>query len=74
MYKAMLANELTALYESPEPGRIFAYMPGLAALESGWLIATMGQGGLRVVDLPSLKRNPRGRVSCLAGHPVDFRR
>ena len=52
MCKILLANELTALYESPEPGRIFAYTPGLAALESGWLIATMDQGGPRVVDLP----------------------
>ena len=69
----LLTNEFTTLYESPEPGRIFAYTPGLAALENGWLIATMEQEGLRVVDLPSLKGNPRGGVSYLAGHPVDFR-
>ena len=31
----MLANELTALYESPEPGRIFAYTPGLADRYNG---------------------------------------
>ena len=55
MYKILLANEFTALYESPEPGRVFAYTPGLAALESGRLIATMDQGGPGVVDLPGPK-------------------
>ena len=59
MYKILLANDLTALYESPEPGRIFAYKPGLGALESGWLIATMDQGVPKVVDLPG-PRETRG--------------
>ena len=64
------ANEFTALYDSPEPGRIFAYTPGLATLESGWLIATMDQGGgIGLLIYPVLgKLEERGlmlsRASC----------
>lgn len=55
----LLASDYVAVYESPNPDKVFAYSPGLARLESGRLVATMDQGihgdpeklaGAKVVD------------------------
>ena len=51
----LLADEFVAVYESPDPARIYAYTPGLARLESGRLVATVDQGGPGVADLPGPK-------------------
>ena len=52
MCKILLANELTALYESPEPGRIFAYTPRVGCVGERLADRYNGPGGPRVVDLP----------------------
>jgi len=40
-----LAQEYVAVFESPDPQRVFAYSPGIARLESGRLVATLDLGG-----------------------------
>lgn len=50
-----LAQEHVALYESPDPERIWAYSPGLARLASGRLVATLDLGGPGVRALPGPK-------------------
>ena len=56
MYKVpLLANEFVTVYESPDPGRVYAYTPGIVRLKRGRLVATMDQGGPGVIDLPGPK-------------------
>ena len=50
-----LANDFTAVYESADAQRIYAYSPGLARLPGGRLVATMDQGGPGVAELPGPK-------------------
>lgn len=50
-----LADEYVAVYESPDPGRVFCYTPGLCRLDSGRLVATLDLGGPGVKDLPGIK-------------------
>jgi len=40
-----LADEPIVVLESPDPGRVFAYSPGIARLDSGRLVATLDLGG-----------------------------
>ena len=56
----ILANDAVAIYESPDPNRIFAYSPGLAVLPSGRLVATMDQGGPGMKD-PDVPQTPEGK-------------
>ncbi len=44
-----------AIYRSPDPKTVWAYSPGICALPSGRLIATMDQGGPGVKNLPGEK-------------------
>ncbi len=55
MHRVLLTNESTTVYESPDPGRIYAYTPGIVRLPGGRLVATMDQGGPGVIDLPGPK-------------------
>lgn len=52
---AMLANDFVTVYESPNPERIIGGTPGLARLGNGRLVATVGQMGPGVGDLPGVK-------------------
>jgi hypothetical protein len=40
-----LAPEYVALYESPDPQRIFSYSPGIVRLDRRRLVATIDIGG-----------------------------
>ena len=40
-----LAPDYVTVFESPDPGRVFAYSPGIARLDSGRLVATLDLGG-----------------------------
>ena len=51
----MLANDFVTVYESPDPGNVYAYTPGLVRLPSGRLVASMDQGGPGVLELPGVK-------------------
>ncbi len=47
-----LADEFVTLAESPYPGEVFCYSPGICRLASGRLVATMDYGGKGVGKLP----------------------
>jgi hypothetical protein len=47
-----LADEYVAVYESPDPQRLYAYSPGLARLPGGRLVATLDLGGPGAAELP----------------------
>ncbi|MBL9124083.1 MAG: hypothetical protein JNG90_10660 [Planctomycetaceae bacterium] len=50
-----LADDFVVVYESPDPGKVFCYTPGLCRLASGRLVATLDLGGPGVAALPGLK-------------------
>lgn len=50
-----LANDYVVVFESPDPGKVFCYTPGICRLESGRLIATLDLGGPGVASLPGPK-------------------
>ncbi len=58
-----LAQDYVAVYESPDPGHVYCYTPGLARLDNGRLVATMDRGGSGVK-----KDEPRGRVFTSDDH------
>jgi hypothetical protein len=47
-----LSNDYIKIFESPEPGSVFCYSPGIAAMPDGGLIATMDLGGPGVGRMP----------------------
>lgn len=49
----LLDTHPVIVYESPTPKTVYAYSPGIAALPSGRLIATMDQGGPGSKDKPA---------------------
>lgn len=50
-----LADDYVVVFESPDPGRVFCYTPGLCRLDSGRLVATLDLGGPGVAALPDPK-------------------
>ena len=50
-----LANDFVVVFESPDPGKVFCYTPGLCRLPSGRLVATLDLGGPGVASLPGVK-------------------
>lgn len=56
-----LAQDFVAVFESPDPQRVFAYSPGLARLGTGRLVATLDLGGPGMEDWPGPKGVRYGR-------------
>ncbi len=50
-----LADDFVVVFESPDPGKVFCYTPGLCRLPSGRLVATLDLGGPGVASLPGAK-------------------
>jgi len=50
-----LADEYVTVCESPDPGTVFCYSPGLAKLPSGRLVATTDWGGPGVAHLEGIR-------------------
>ena len=50
-----LANEFTTVYESPVPGDVYCYSPGIEVCPNGRLIATCDLGGPGVERLDGVK-------------------
>ncbi|HNY86690.1 MAG TPA: sialidase family protein [Candidatus Hydrogenedentes bacterium] len=57
----VLGGPGVAVFESPDPGGVYAYSPGIARLASGRLVATMDAGGPGLEKLPDLPRDDRGK-------------
>ena len=56
-----LAQHHVTIFESPDPGRIHCYSPGICRLPSGRLVATFDLGGAGAGELPGAKW-PRGEM------------
>jgi len=50
-----LANDYVIVFESPQPGEVFCYSPGICRCASGRLIATCDLGGKGAKNLPGIK-------------------
>ncbi|MFC3767108.1 sialidase family protein [Paenibacillus sp. GCM10012303] len=51
-----LAPEYSIVYESPDPGSVYAYSPGIAVLPGGRLLATLDLSGPGIGAVPGPKR------------------
>lgn len=62
-----LADEFVAVYESPDPKRLFLGSPGLARLPGGRLVATFDMSGEGLADVPGLKGKYRTNGQLVHG-------
>jgi len=55
-----LAREYVTVYESPDPGNVYVYSPGIAVLPNGRLVATLDMSGPGIDGIPGEKRRIEG--------------